>query len=442
MVINWDHIEREAVTHLQNLIRINTINPPGNELEAVSYLSNVLKKEGIDSQIFESTPGRANLVARLRGDGSRKPLLLTSHVDVVPAEKEDWEVDPFSGEIKNGFIWGRGAVDMKQMTAMELMVFLLAKRNKIHLRRDLILAAVADEEMGCRFGSEWLVENKPELIQAEYALNEIGGFNLSIDDNVFYPIGVAERGVCWFKIISRGDSGHGSLPHDNQATVKLAKGVDRLGRAELPFHSHPIVRQFVSQMASRMKAPKKWALKGLLIPFLHSFILKKLMPDKKKARQFYSLFHNTVSPTIFRSGDKINVIPAKAEAEVDGRIIPGQSVKEFLAEVQKVIGTDFEIEILKTEEPPPASDQNDFYDLLGRALKNNDERAIPVPYIMPGFTDASQYSRLGIKCYGFAPVRFQDGMNFSDLFHGANERIPVEGFVFGIKVLWDVICQA
>lgn len=440
--MDWNLIKNEAITHLQNLIRINTTNPPGNELEAVTYLSSVLKKDGIDAQIFESTPGRANLVARLKGNGLRKPLLLTSHVDVVPAEKENWEVDPFSGEIKDGFLWGRGAIDMKQMTVMELMMFLLAKRNKISLSRDLILAAVANEEMGCRFGSEWLVENKPELIRAEFALNEIGGFSLPVEGHIFYPIGVTERGVCWFKIISRGDSGHGSLPHDNQATVKLAKVVDRLGQAELPFHSHPVVRQFISQMASRIGFPKKWALKGLLIPSLNSFILRRLMPDKKKARQFYSLFHNTVSPTIFRSGSKINVIPAKAEVEVDGRIIPGQSVSNFLAEVQKIIGSDFEIEVLKTEEPPQVSDQNDFFDLLGKALKNNDERAIPVPYIMPGFTDASQYSRLGIKCYGFAPVQLQDGMNFSDLFHGVNERIPIEGFMFGIKVLWDVVRNA
>jgi len=437
--MDWDSIREEAIIHLQNLIRIDTTNPPGNEIKAVTYLKEVLQKEGIESQVFEPAPQRGNLIASFRGNGSKRPLLLTSHLDVVPANKEKWQVDPFSGELKEGEIWGRGAIDMKQMTVMELMVFLMAKRNNLSLPRDLIFAAVADEEEGCNAGTGWLVGNKPELLDAEYALNEVGGFSLPIDGHVFYPIGVAEKGLCWFKIVAHGDPGHGSLPHDNQALVKLAAVARRLGGGYLPFHRHPISHQFVNGLASHLKFPKSWGLKALLNRFLHPLALNYLIRDQKQSNQFYSLFHNTVSPTVFNSGNKINVIPAKASIEVDGRIVPGETVEYFLAEVKKMIGSGFDIEILKAWDPPPVSDQDGFYDLLCKTLIGHDPAALPLPYIIPGFTDASQYSRLGIKCYGFSPVKLDKGTNFADLFHGNNERIPVEGFMFGLKVLWDVV---
>ena len=239
--IDWNSVKQEAVTHLQNLLRINTTNPPGNEIEAVKYLSGVLTKEAIPHQIFEPAPGRASLVARLKGNGSKRPLLLTSHLDVVPAEGKKWERAPFSGDLKDGFIWGRGALDMKQMTVMELMMLLTVKREGLPLSRDLIFAAVADEEAGCKWGSKWLVANKPELIDAEYALNEVGGFSLHIDRHVFYPIGVAEKGFCWFKVTAQGEPGHGSLPHDDQAAVSCVISFaikDRPGRFTL-FYTIP-----------------------------------------------------------------------------------------------------------------------------------------------------------------------------------------------------------
>src|SRR3989338_4793420 len=209
MTTNWTTLEKSALTHLKNLIRINTTNPPGNELEAIRYIAKILDEAGIPHQIFEPTPGRANLVARIRGSGTKRPLMLTSHVDVVPAENSGWNLPPFSGELKDGFIWGRGAIDMKQMTAMSLALFVEVCQQKIKLPRDLLFVAVCDEEAGCRWGSKWLVENKPELLDAEYALNEVGAFSLYLDGHTFYPIGVAEKGLCWFRIHKKGDPGHG-----------------------------------------------------------------------------------------------------------------------------------------------------------------------------------------------------------------------------------------
>ncbi len=430
---------REAVKFLQDLIRINTTNPPGNEIEAVRYVSAILDREGIPYQIFEPATGRANLIARLQGNGKRKPLLLTSHLDVVPAEPDKWLVDPFSGVEKDGCIWGRGAVDMKQMTAMTLAILLHHKRSGQKLDRDILFAAVADEEAGCDYGSKWLVENKRELLDAEYGLNEGGAFSLHIDGNVFYPIGVAEKGLCWFDITAQGDPGHGSMPHDNQAVVKIAEATARLGNEGLPYHLHPLVGNFIATLAKYQKAPKGLFLKSLLVPWLADFVLKKIFPDRVKARQFYAILHNTVSPTILSGGSKVNVIPSKASVKVDGRIIPGQSIDSFLTEVKKIIGDDFKVDVMQGHEPSTVDYGNDFFELLKTTIKKHDADAIPIPYLIPGFTDAAFYHRIGIKTYGFAPVKLPPNMNFSEMFHGHNERIPVDGFLWGLKVLGDVV---
>lgn len=432
---------QEAVEHLQNLIRINTTNPPGHEIAACQYLAAVLKKENIPFTILESAPGRANLVARLVGDQTQKPLLLTSHLDVVPAEKEFWQEDPFGGVIKDGFIWGRGAVDMKQMTAMELAVFLKAHREKLPLKRDLILAAVADEEAGCEHGSKFLVTHHPELIRAEYALNEVGGFSLTIDQHVFYPIGVAEKGLCWFKIIARGKTGHGSMPHDQQALPHLCLATHAITHQDLPFHNTPLVTEFVNELAKKQPFPKNLILKGTTKKMFSRFILKYLFPNAAKAKNFRNMFHNLATPTVFRAGSKENVIPSSAEVIVDGRILPGQTIQSFLQEVQKLIGQGFEIEVLQAEEPNQTDFDNDFFNTLKTSLVSLDPQAIPVPFLIPGFTDAKHYAKLGIKCYGFAPTKLPADLNFGELYHGHNERIPVTAIEFGVKTLWDVILK-
>lgn len=432
-------IHQQAISHLQNLIRINTTNPPGNEIEAIKYVIPFLKEAGIQYHVFEPQPGRASVIARIPGNGNKQPLLLTSHVDVVPAEKSKWKVDPFSGEIKDDCIWGRGAVDMKHMAAMLLTHFLEIKKSGEKLDRDLILALVADEEAGCEWGSQWLVENHPELIRAEFALNEVGGFSLPVDGTVFYPIGVAEKGMCWFKLISQGDPGHGSMPHDNQATIKLAEIIQNLGNQPLPFHAHPLVNLFIRSLAKTQKFPRNFILRALSVSWLNQFIINRIIPDKKRARSFHALYHNTVSPTVIRAGSKTNVIPSSASVEVDGRILPGQTVQKFLEEVRDIVGQEVEVEVIRSADPSEMEYKNEFFDLLASTLKKHDTRAVPVPYLIPGFTDACYYKRLGIKCYGYTPVQLPEDMSFMELFHGHNERIPVKGFLFGVDVLGEVI---
>ncbi len=439
-------LHQEALTHLQNLLRINTTNPSGHEIEAVKYLSSVLKKDNIPHHIFEPSPGRASLVARLKGNGSKSALLLSSHLDVVPADKKYWDHDPFCGDVIDGYIWGRGAVDMKQMTVMELMCLLAAKRGQIPLARDLVFVAVADEEAGCEWGSKWLVANKPDLLSAEYALNEVGGFSLYVDgveDKVFYPIGVAEKGVCWFSLTVDGEPGHGSLPHDCQALVHMAEIAARLGNQLLPYHAHPLAHRFVDILAHHQKMPRRFLIKLLTIPGLHRFILNLIPRDKRPA--FKALFHNTVSPTIFQAGSKINVIPGRAQLQVDGRILPGQTIESFLSEIRNLVGNKVKIEIFHQQEPSETETANEFFSLLEKTLVKHEPTAVPVPYLIPGFTDSAHYSKLGIKCYGFAPLKLSREIDFSKLFHGHNERLPVDGFFWGLDVLWDVIemwCRA
>lgn len=432
-------LEQEAISHLQNLIRINTTNPPGNEIEAVRYLARILDREKIDYEIFEPAPGRGNLVARLSGTGAKRPLLLTSHLDVVPAEKKFWSCDPFSGEEAEGCIWGRGAVDMKQMTAMELTLFLEAKRSGKKLSRDLIFAAVADEEAGCTWGSKWLVENHPDLLRAEYAVNEVGGFSLPLGERTLYPVGVAERGLCWVRATTTGEAGHASLPHENQAVLKLAKRLVRLKPDALPFHSNPISRGFLSAMADSLSFPSGLILKGVGASFLNRFIISHLIPDKRRRAALNALFRNTATPSVVSAGEKVNVIPATAEAKIDGRILPGQTVDSFLPELKGLLGDEVSLEVISGWNPREMEYNTPLFDTIAEAIRERDPNGVAVPYVIPGFTDATFLSRLGIACYGFAPVRLPNDMNFSELFHGHDERIPVEGFLFGLRVLDDVV---
>ena len=431
-----------ATTHLQRLIQIDTTNPPGNELNACLYIKSVLDQENIPAQILESAPGRANIIARLGGDGSAKPFLFTSHLDVVPAEKEYWSEDPFAGIIKNNFIWGRGAVDMKNMTALALTLFVKCHRDKVKLKRDIIFAAVADEEAGCTLGSKWLVDNHPDLIRAEYAVNEVGGFSMTIDKQVFYPIGVAEKGVCWFEVVATGTPGHGAMPHDDQAIGHVCFAAHKLARTDLPFHNSQIVTDFITALSQKTRFPKNLILKSLAKENYSDFSLKHLLPDQKKARQLKNMFHNLATPTKLTAGYKENVIPGTASVTIDGRVLPEQSLASFLNEVQMLIGDGFQIKLIHGEEPYTMPNYDDaFYGVLKSTLIKHDPGCWPVPFLIPGFTDAKQYQRLGIKCYGFAPVKLPADLNFGDLYHGHNERLPLGAIAFGLQVLWDVVGQ-
>jgi len=430
---------QEALQHFRSLLRLDTTNPPGNEKRACEYIGAVLHKEKIPFEILESAPGRANLVARLSGDGSRSPLLLNAHLDVVPVEREHWSHDPFAGEVDQGFVWGRGALDMKNMAAMSLMCLILLHRQEKPLKRDLIFTAVADEEAGGALGSGWLVEHHPEKIRAEYALGEFGGFSRIVDGTHFYPVQIAEKGICWLRVRARGAPGHGSLPNWDGSVGKIGRAAHLLGATRLPFHLTRETREYVNTLAEHQPFPKNRVLKQILNPRWSRIVLERVLPDKDLARSLYAVLHNTANPTVIRAGNQVNVLPSEAVLEVDGRVLPGQTAEDFVREVRNVIGKEFEIEVLRYQPGVIGSPRDPILGYMADALRHHDPSALVVPYMLPGFTDATHLNRLGIRCFGFSPVKLPENFNFLGLIHGHDERIPVEGFRFGLRVLSDLV---
>jgi acetylornithine deacetylase/succinyl-diaminopimelate desuccinylase-like protein len=438
--LNFAAVAEEAVAHFKALLRIDTTNPPGNERPAADYIAGVLEREDIPYRILESEPGRASLVARLPGNGKKAPLLLNGHLDVVPVDRSAWRHDPFAAEEAEGCIWGRGAIDMKNMVAMSLMTLVLLKRGGVALERDVIFAAVADEEAGSLQGSVFLVEQHPELVRAEYVLNEVGGHTLYMGDARFYPVQVAEKGICWFEISARGEPGHGSMPRPGMAVTRLAQAITQLSEIRLPQHNTPVVEAFLQALAGRAPFPQDRALRLLLNKRFANQLLSLLQKqNSEQAVALNALLRNTATPTMLAAGKKVNVIPSLATARVDGRILPGQSLDDYLAEIRRVIGADLDVNVLLHHDGVVFDSETPLYDTICRTLARHDPEAIPVPYMIPGFTDSFAYARLGATCYGFAPVRLGPELNFSQMYHGHNERIPRAGFIWGLRVLYETV---
>ena len=440
--IEWPKVEAEAIAHFKALLRIDTTNPPGNEVAAADYIASVLDAEGIEYQRFEPKPGRGSLVARLRGDGSKGPLLLNGHLDVVPVDLDFWTHPPFDAVEADGCIWGRGAIDMKNMVTMGLMALLLAKRTGQKLERDLIFAAVADEEAGSHEGALHLVEEHPEVVRAEYVLNEVGGHTLYMGESRFYPIQVSEKGICWFEMTVDGEPGHGSMPRPDNSVVRLGRALERLGSTRLPQHNLPIVEDFLRALAAGAPFPQNKVLPLLLEPRLAGTLLGLLEKQNlETAIGINAMLRNTASPTMAMAGKKVNVIPSSAKARVDGRILPGQSVEQFLAEVARVVGPEVKLNVFDHHDGTVFDADTPLYDTICRVLGRRDPGGTPVPYMIPGFTDSFAYARLGATCYGFSPVRLGPELNFTRMYHGHDERIPVDGFTWGLRTLWDVVCE-
>lgn len=440
-----DILLKESLQHFQNLLRLKTINPPGDEIIAIQYISEILKKEGIDFQVIESAPGRANLVARLKSQNPEAPpLLLSSHVDVVPVDEKKWKYPPFEAQIQEGCVWGRGAIDMKHMAVYCLMTLVnanRAKRKNFPLKRDLIWAAVADEEAGGDYGSKFLAEYHPDLIRAEYALNESGAFTIHSGRKRFYPIQIGEKGFVWFKIKTFSEGGHGSMPHGphgSNSIVNLAEVIQKLHKKYLPRHEHPVAESFILSLASGLAFPASLFLKGITKPSYGDLFLK-LLPDREAAKFFIAILHNTACPTMLEAGQKINVIPSEAAVLVDGRVLPGSSREEFLKEVKALIGPDYEIEIMKESAGVETSSDTPVFRTLKKVIEEKDPGSEAIPYIIAGFTDATHYHKLGIKTYGFSPVKLPKDIVFSKLYHNHNERIPLDGFYWGLETFIEAV---
>ncbi|MBI4673712.1 MAG: M20/M25/M40 family metallo-hydrolase [Chloroflexi bacterium] len=438
--MNWAPVRDEAVSYLCDLLRINTVNPPGNELRACEYLAGVLAREGIETTLLEAAPGRGNLVARLRGNGRAAPLLLMAHVDVVPVESARWKHDPFGAEIRDGYLYGRGALDTKDLVAMELTVMLWLKRNQAPLARDVIFMANADEEAGGQFGAGWMVREHPDLIRAEYALNEGGGFGTTILGKHIYTVQTGEKGTARFTLRAHGKPGHASIPQRESAVLKLARGLEKLGDAAFPMHLTATARNYIEGLAKAFGGHAGTALRGLLDGKNGKRALENLPLDEGMRGTLYAMLHNTATPTKLSAGNKINVIPSVAEAQVDGRLVPGQTAETFLHELRAVLGPEYEIEFHQpTTRGIEADPQSPLYDAILRSMKRHDPAAIVIPDLVVGATDARHVTKLGTKVYGFCPM-FDDASEMERV-HGDDERIALENVGFGTRVLYEVVSE-
>jgi acetylornithine deacetylase/succinyl-diaminopimelate desuccinylase-like protein len=423
--------ESEVVDICRDLLRIDTTNTGDplttvGERAAAEYVAERLGEVGVETRLLESAPKRANLIARIPGaDPSRGALLVHGHLDVVPADASEWSVDPFGGEIKDGYLWGRGAVDMKDFDAMVLAVVREWRRTGYVPPRDIVLAYTADEEAGMEYGSQWLVQNHPDAFDGcTEAIGEVGGYSYTVNDDLrLYLVQTAEKGLDWLRVHATGRPGHGSFIHDDNAVTTLAEAVARVGRHRFPTVLTPTVRSFLEQVSE--------ALEIELDPDEPELAVSKLGPI---ANVIGATLRNTANPTRLAAGYKDNVIPGRASATIDCRTLPGHA-DAFLRELREVIGPDLEIEHVHQQHAVETSFDGDLVDAMGAALRAEDPGARTVPYLMSGGTDAKAFSTLGIRCFGFAPLRLPPDLNFSALFHGIDERVPVEGLKFGVRVL-------
>jgi acetylornithine deacetylase/succinyl-diaminopimelate desuccinylase-like protein len=417
--------EDEVVWLLTDLLRIDTSNPTHPERPAAEYVAQRLDEAGIEAKIFESAPGRASVVARVEGSSDRRPLLVHGHLDVVPADASEWSVHPFSGELRDGYVWGRGAIDMKHMDAMTLAVVRAWRRDGRKPPRDLVLAFLADEEAGGRQGAHWLVDNHPDLFaDCTEAISEVGGYSMSISPDLrLYLIQTAEKGLAWMRLRAQGAPGHGSMLHEDNAITRLAAAVSRIGSYEFPIVMTDTVRRLLEEIA---------AVSGLeLDPDNPAAALPKL---GSMARLIGATMRNTANPTMLQAGYKSNVVPGSAEATIDARFLPGQE-DDLFTRIDELLGEGVTREDLNRDIAVETSFDGEIVDAIASALRDEDDGARAVPYLMSGGTDAKSFSTLGIRCFGFAPLRLPPGLNFPALFHGIDERVPVDGLQFGVRVL-------
>ena len=439
-------VEPEVTNLLSDLIRINTTNPPGNETEAAKYLAETLEKEGLKCEILESAPGRGNVITRIRGTGEKPSLLLLSHLDVVPANPKEWSVNPFGGVVKDGFVWGRGAIDMKSMTAMEVMVMKLLKRNNVQLKGDVILAAVADEEKGGRAGAGWLVHNHLEKVRADYVINEGGGLAIPINGKNVYTIQTAEKGIVWFKIKAKGRPGHGSVPTaaDN-AILRMNKVIEKIGNHRSKITLTPTVKQFLKEVAKENKLAQQALSVLLQNPAMADQILDMLAQrDRAMAEEIRATLRMTIAPTIVHGGVKENIIPSECEAVFDCRILPGQKPADALNEIKGLLKDvdmeKLEFEVIESSEPSESPVDTPLYGQIVNTIREFEPDCGVAPILLTGGTDSRYFRGVGSVCYGFQPMRAD--LPYGEMLrmvHGIDERISIKNLVFGTSVLYDIV---
>ena len=443
-MIDWDAVRGEVTGYLQDLIRINTTNPPGNETEAARFLAHILSREGFDPVITESEPGRGNVTARLCGNGSKPAFMLLGHTDVVAVEADKWSRPPFGGDLHDGCIWGRGALDMKNMVALELVVLLLLKREGLELSRDVIFAATADEEAGKgNHGIGWLLDNDPDQVEASVVLTEGGGHDFTVGSQRYFTCQVAQKGVCRGRIISRGKPGHGSRPRSGSAILKLSRAIAPLDGVELPIHQSQTMNAFIEGIATRQPPALAASLRQLLDPESFREALSALPLGEEFKGELRALMGNTVAITMLSGGTKINVIPGEATAFMDARLAPGQTAASLIAELRPHLGDDVEIEIDQYTEPLEMGAKGELYDTITAFMAEWDAEAPVIPAMMTGGTDAKHIfpRRPQMAVYGFTPFRQLSGNEEMNLIHGHDERISVDNLMFATRLIYDIVAR-
>jgi acetylornithine deacetylase/succinyl-diaminopimelate desuccinylase-like protein len=420
-----DRAAEDVVETCRDLIRIDSSNPTSNERAIAEWVAGRLTDAGLSPEIYESDPGRASVVARWAGeDSSRAALLIHGHLDVVPANADDWQVEPFAGEIRGGCVWGRGAVDMKDMDAMILAVLADWQRQGKRPPRDVVLAFLADEEAGGVKGAHHLADNHAELFEGcTEAVSEVGGFSMTIGGRRLYAIQTAEKGISWLRLVAQGRAGHGSMLNDDNAVTLLAEAVARVGRHSFPIELSETVEAYLREVCAALDIP--------FDPDDVESVLAKLGP---LAKMIGATVRHTANPTMLEAGYKQNVIPGVAYAYLDCRFLPGKE-EQFLAALEEIVGPEVAIELVQRQIAVETGFDGDLVAAMDAAILAEDPDARCVPYCMSGGTDAKSFSELGMRCFGFSPLRLPAELDFVGMFHGIDERVPVDGLQFGVRAL-------
>lgn len=435
-MIDWGTVEQQAAKLLSEYLRIPTINPPGDTTAAVDFLKRQLRERGISSETFVSNPGRINLLARLPGNGQKKSILLYNHMDVVEVDEQRWTKDPFSGEIEDGYVYGRGAIDMKGMGIMQLLAMDLLQKNQPERSRDILFFAAPDEETGGEFGTRWMVNNHWEQLDPEFVWDE-GGFGLveMFGPSPVFTVALAEKKTLWLKFQANGAPGQSGMPHDDNAVNILMNALQRVLKAGSKWEVTPLTNIMFRKIAETMPFPRSFLLSNLQKPLIFNIVKTQLTSEKTIA----AMLKNTISVTSFHAGDKENIIPETAEATLDIRLLPNTDPERFLADIRKLVKDERIImSVILAPEQASVSDMDvDFYRSLEKVLLRRTPGSITAPMLTPGTTDSCFFRQKGVNCYGLFPAIINPGE--LSRFHGNDERISIKNLVLGVQIIYDVL---
>jgi acetylornithine deacetylase/succinyl-diaminopimelate desuccinylase-like protein len=435
--VNWDEVREEVTRHLQELIRFETVNPPGNETLVAEYLRQAVEREGLSATIVENTANRGNFVTRIKGSGNGRPLLLMGHSDVVSVEADKWTHPPFGGEIHDGTIWGRGAVDMKNIVAQELVVMLLIRRLGLALDRDLIMATFADEEAGGHDGAEWMWHNHRNLIDAEFAINEGGGNAVEILGKRFYLAQTGEKGGAPMRVIARAEPGHASIPRDDTAMLRMGRALVTLSQHVFPTVMTSSVDSMLRSVGAAIGGDAATTIDRILAdPAWEN--LQRLPLDDSLRLALRATTRNTAVPTIIHGGHRRNVIPGEIVCEVDGRVLPGQQPADFAKQVRELLGPQVAVEQIRDGSSGIEADPDSpLFDVMRATMRELDPGCEVIPSLTSGGTDAK--SLPGIKVYGFVPGRFSAAEH--DSMHNHDEHITIDNLAYGTRSLFEIVTR-